>query len=138
MLPTGKVQNHMLVRFSSCEWLSIEWLFFLKKIGTVSAATRLAFSTFFKRRSKGCMKKGCGCAHDGLLDLQFRVGHFFRTLHFCIFFASSLLFFFPSTLAPHHEQLTLDTTTLNDEYRVTLSFPLSCPSLYHDQQMPFP
>jgi hypothetical protein len=29
------------------------------------------------------------------------------------FFASSSLFFFPSTLAPHHERLTLYTTTMN-------------------------
>jgi hypothetical protein len=38
-------------------------------------------------------------------------------------------FFFQSTLALHHERLTLYTTTLNDELRVTLSFSPSCPSL---------
>jgi hypothetical protein len=52
---------------------------------------------------------------------------------FCFFFASSSLYFFPSTLAPHHRILVLHTTALNDERRVTLSFSPSCSSLtYHD------
>jgi hypothetical protein len=47
----------------------------------------------------------------------------------CFFFASSSLFFFPPTIAPHQQRLTLYTATLNDEHRVTLSFPPPSPSL---------
>jgi hypothetical protein len=49
------------------------------------------------------------------------------------FFASLSLFFFPSTLAPHHERLALYVTIFNDERRILLSFSPPCPSLpYHD------
>jgi hypothetical protein len=52
-------------------------------------------------------------------------------------FASSLLlhhfFIFPSASLTYHEQLTLYTTTLIDEHKVTLSYTPACPSLsYHD------
>jgi hypothetical protein len=33
----------------------------------------------------------------------------------CVFFASSSLFFFPSTLAPYHERIALYSTSLTDE-----------------------
>jgi hypothetical protein len=77
-------------------------------------------------------------------DFELRLGYkdsLFVNPFLCFFFASSLLFFFfPPTLAPHYEQLTLNTTTLNDEYRVTLasSASCSCPSLtYHGRHLPF-
>jgi hypothetical protein len=43
--------------------------------------------------------------------------HFWVNPFICFFFASSSLFFFPSTLALHHERLALYTTTLNDGAR---------------------
>jgi hypothetical protein len=47
-------------------------------------------------------------------------------------------FFFPSTLALHYQRLSIYTTSLNNEGRVTLFFPPSCPSLsYLDQHLPF-
>jgi hypothetical protein len=42
----------------------------------------------------------------------------------CFFFVSSSLFFFPSTLAQHHERLALYTTILNDEHRVALPWSI--------------
>jgi hypothetical protein len=53
--------------------------------------------------------------------------HFSVNPFLSFFFASSSLFFFQSTLAPHYKRLALYTATLNNERMVTL-FSLSCPS----------
>jgi hypothetical protein len=55
----------------------------------------------------------------------------------CFFFPSSSLFFFPTTFWPHHEQLTIYVTTMNDKHRVTLSFSPCAFVSYHDQHLPF-
>jgi hypothetical protein len=46
--------------------------------------------------------------------------------------------FFPSTLVPHHHQLALYTSFLNDKLNLTLSFSPSCPTLSnHGLHLPF-
>jgi hypothetical protein len=52
-----------------------------------------------------------------------------RLIRQSLHFASLFFYFFPSTLIPYHEQLTIYTTALNEERGGTLSFSPSWSSL---------